>query len=79
MTSGFASIRSVHLAFGSAFAILLALGVFSCRSIAASADSVGWVGHTYEVRERLQNMQLAMEFYCRKRPRICFNGDGIRA
>ena len=61
MTSGFASIRSVHLAFGSAFAILLALGVFSCRSIAASADSVGWVGHTYEVRERLQNMQLAME------------------
>jgi PAS domain S-box-containing protein len=53
--------RTVQFAFGSAMAILLVVGGLSYRSIVASRESNGWVQHTHEVLENLQELQLAME------------------
>jgi len=50
----------VQLAFGSAIAILLAMGALSYRSTIASVESDGWVQHTHEVLADLQNLTLAM-------------------
>jgi CHASE3 domain sensor protein len=51
----------VQLAFGSAIAVLLAVGTFAYRSVLASNESIQWVQHTHEVLENLQGSQLGME------------------
>ena len=53
--------RTVQFAFGSAIAILLAVGGLSYRSIVASRESNDWVQHTHAVLENLQEYQFAME------------------
>jgi diguanylate cyclase (GGDEF)-like protein/PAS domain S-box-containing protein len=53
--------RIVQLAFGSAIAVLLAVGTFAYRSVLASNESIQWVQHTHEVLENLQGSQLGME------------------
>jgi CHASE3 domain sensor protein len=53
--------RTVQFAFGSAIAILLVVGGLSYRSIVVSRESSGWVQHTHEVLENLQDLQFAME------------------
>src|SRR5580704_8593392 len=53
--------RIAQFAFGSAIAILLVVGGLSYRSIVASRESNGWVQHTHEVLDNLQELQLAME------------------
>ena len=53
--------RTVQFAFGSAIAILLIVGGLSYRSVVASRESSGWVQHTHEVLENLQELQFAME------------------
>ncbi|MGA2056325.1 MAG: PAS domain S-box protein [Bradyrhizobium sp.] len=60
MSIGTLSNRTVQLAFGSAIAILLAMGALSYRSTIASVESDGWVQHTHEVLADLQNLTLAM-------------------
>ena len=54
MTLASFSKRKVQLAFGSAMAILLAVGVLSHRGMNASNESNRWVRHTHEVLENLQ-------------------------
>src|SRR5664279_112588 len=46
--------RRAQLAFAAAFAILLVVGAFSYRAIVISSDSDGWVRHTHEVLENLE-------------------------
>ena len=48
--------RAVQVAFGSALAILLAMGVLSYRSIGASSESDRWLRQTREVLDDLQNL-----------------------
>ncbi len=52
--------RMIQFAFGSAAAVLLVVGGLSYRSIVVSGKSSGWVQHTHEVLENLQDWQLAM-------------------
>jgi PAS domain S-box-containing protein len=53
--------RTIQLAFGSAIAVLLVVGAFSCRSIAASNESMRWVEHTRDVLKNIESMHYAME------------------
>jgi PAS domain S-box-containing protein len=53
--------QKVQLAFGSAILILLAVGAVSYRGMLVSRESDGWVRHTHEVIENLQDVLLAME------------------
>jgi PAS domain S-box-containing protein len=53
--------RAVHLAFGTAIAILLVVGGFSYHSIVVLSESDRLVQHTHEVLENLQDLQFAME------------------
>jgi PAS domain S-box-containing protein len=60
MSTSSLSNRTVQLAFGSAIAILLVMGALSYRSIVASDESDGWVRHTHEVLDNLQNLTAGM-------------------
>ena len=53
--------RLIQLAFGSAAAVLLVVGGLAYRSVDVSSKSSGWVQHTREVLENLQDLQFAME------------------
>src|ERR1700722_8066412 len=53
--------RKVQFAFSSAIVILLVVGAVSYRSIFLSSESDGWVRHTHEVLESLQNFVADME------------------
>jgi PAS domain S-box-containing protein len=53
--------RTVQLAFGSAFVILLIVGAFSYRSIVVSGESARWVEHTRDVLKNIQVMRYSME------------------
>jgi CHASE3 domain sensor protein len=50
-----------QLAFGSAIAVLLAVGTLAYRSMIVSNENVRWVQHTHEVLENLQDLHFAME------------------
>jgi PAS domain S-box-containing protein len=52
--------RTVRLAFGSALAILLVMGILSYRSIAVSDESARWVQHTRDVLDDLQRLTAGM-------------------
>jgi PAS domain S-box-containing protein len=52
--------RAVQFAFGSAIAGLLVAGAFSYRSIVFSGASEGWIRHTHDVIETLQDLTLAV-------------------
>ena len=52
--------RTEQIAFVSAVAILLVVGIFSYRSIVASGESERWLRHTHEVVATLQDLMLAM-------------------
>jgi PAS domain S-box-containing protein len=52
--------RTVRLAFGSAIATLLVMGVLSYRSIAVSNESERWVQHTRDVLDDLQRLTIRM-------------------
>jgi diguanylate cyclase (GGDEF)-like protein/PAS domain S-box-containing protein len=67
--------RTVQLAFGSAIAILLAVGAFSHRSLVASSESTRWVRHTHEVLENLQEMLFAMEVITSTVRRFVMTGE----
>jgi signal transduction histidine kinase len=56
----FPIVRRLHLAFGSAVLILLAVGAVSYRGLDASSESDRWVAHTHEVLENLQLLRLSM-------------------
>lgn len=49
-------IRKTQLGFAAVLAVLLAVGVVSYRSLAASADTEQWVQHTHEVLEHLETL-----------------------
>jgi PAS domain S-box-containing protein len=61
MKAGLPSNRTVQLAFGSAIAILLVVGVLSYRSVVMSKESSRWVEHTQEVLQDIQLMRYSME------------------
>ena len=52
--------RTVRLAFGSAIAILLVMGILAYRSIAVSDESERWVQHTRDVLDDLQRLTVGM-------------------
>src|SRR5450432_1313625 len=60
MNTKFPLNRKVRIAFGSAIAVLLLVGVLSFRAMVASGDSDGRVRHTHEVLEHLQELLVAM-------------------
>jgi diguanylate cyclase (GGDEF)-like protein/PAS domain S-box-containing protein len=53
--------HKIHLAVGTAIAILLFVGALTYRSMIAAGQSANWVQHTYEVLENLQGVALSME------------------
>ncbi len=53
--------RRVQLAFAVAILTLLAAGTISYRGLVVSGESDGWVRHTHEVLENLQNLLAAMQ------------------
>ena len=54
------STRTVRLAFGSAIAVLLVMGVFSYRGIAVFNESERWVRYPRDVLEDLQRLTIGM-------------------
>jgi diguanylate cyclase (GGDEF)-like protein len=54
-------VLKVQAAFGVVLAVLLIVGVFTYRSVAASFESALWAQHTNEVLEHLANLRLRME------------------
>ena len=67
--------RIVQLAFGSAVAVLVAVGSLAYHSVLASNDSSAWVRHTLEVLENLQDTQLAMETIVESARGFVLTGD----
>jgi two-component system, sensor histidine kinase and response regulator len=49
-------IRKTQLGFGAVLAVLLAVGIVSYRSLAASAETERWVQHTHEALEHLETL-----------------------
>jgi PAS domain S-box-containing protein len=60
MNIGSLSNRTVRVAFGSAIAILIVMGVLSYRSIAVSNESERWIQHTRDVLDDLQRLTIGM-------------------
>ena len=54
-------VLKVQIAFGAVMTVLLAVGIVTYRSVAASFDSAQWVQHTDEVLEHLANLRLLIE------------------
>jgi PAS domain S-box-containing protein len=57
---GFLLTGKIRLAFASAILALLVVGGISYRSVSVSGESDGWVRHSHEVIERIQNMLLGV-------------------
>ena len=75
MSAATFSNRTVQLAFGSAIAILLVMGVLSYRSTIASDEGDGWVRHTREVLDDLQNLNVGMAVISSSIRRFVITGE----
>jgi len=49
-------IRETKIGFAAVLSVLLAVGIVSFRSLAASAETERWVQHTHEVLEHLETL-----------------------
>jgi PAS domain S-box-containing protein len=67
----------VRLAFGSAIAILLVMGILAYRTIAVSNESERWVQHSRDVMDDLQRLSVAMAEISSSIRRFVITGEDV--